>query len=311
MVGAKNSVLKLMAAALLAPGRDDDRQPARHLRRVDHARAARRGWAARSPRSRDGSTDSVQIDCAGRPAVRGAVRTGPQDPRLDQPARPAADPHRPGPGRAAGRRRHRLAAARHALRRARADGRRDPGRARLRRRRGRPAAGRTDLARLPERRRDREHPDRRRAGQGHHGDRQRRPRAGDRRPVPHARVDGRRDRRHRLVDARDRRRGRTCTRTRHVAVADRIVAGTWACAAVATRGDITVRGARRRAPRDRARQAGPLGRRRRRPAPTASGCGWTDRPKQLRRRDAALSRACRPTCSRRRSRCCRSPTAPR
>jgi UDP-N-acetylglucosamine 1-carboxyvinyltransferase len=31
--------------------------------------------------------------------------------------------------------------------------------------------------------------------------------------------------------------------TRHVAVADRIVAGTWACAAVATRGDVTVRGA--------------------------------------------------------------------
>lgn len=31
--------------------------------------------------------------------------------------------------------------------------------------------------------------------------------------------------------------------TRHVAVSDRIVAGTWACAAVATRGDITVRGA--------------------------------------------------------------------
>jgi len=30
---------------------------------------------------------------------------------------------------------------------------------------------------------------------------------------------------------------------RHVAVSDRIVAGTWACAAVATRGDITVRGA--------------------------------------------------------------------
>ncbi len=31
--------------------------------------------------------------------------------------------------------------------------------------------------------------------------------------------------------------------TRHVAVSDRIVAGTWACAAVATKGDITVRGA--------------------------------------------------------------------
>jgi UDP-N-acetylglucosamine 1-carboxyvinyltransferase len=31
--------------------------------------------------------------------------------------------------------------------------------------------------------------------------------------------------------------------TRHVAVSDRIVAGTWACAAVATRGDVTVRGA--------------------------------------------------------------------
>ena len=36
---------------------------------------------------------------------------------------------------------------------------------------------------------------------------------------------------------------RGCTRPRHHAVADRIVAGTWAMAAVATRGDVTVRGA--------------------------------------------------------------------
>ena len=52
-------------------------------------------------------------------------------------ARPAAGPHRPGEGGAARRRRDRLPAAGHALRRPGADGRRDPRRARLHRRRGR------------------------------------------------------------------------------------------------------------------------------------------------------------------------------
>ena len=82
----------------------------------------------------------------------------------------------------------------------------------------------------------------RRARQGHHRDRQRGARAGDRRPVPDAGVDGRPDRRRGFVDPRDRRR-RLLHPTTHHAVGDRIVAGTWAFAAVATRGDVTVRGA--------------------------------------------------------------------
>ena len=47
--------------------------------------------------------------------------------------------------------------------------------------------------------RHREHPDGRRARRGHHGDRQRRARAGDRRPVHDAAADGRQDRRRRAA----------------------------------------------------------------------------------------------------------------
>ena len=79
-----------------------------------------------------------------------------------------------------------------------------------------PGAGRADrrddLARLPERRRDREPADGGGARQGHDGDRQRRPRAGDRRPLPDARADGRADRRRRHLDARDRGRRPAATR---------------------------------------------------------------------------------------------------
>ncbi len=73
----------------------------------------------------------------------------------------------------------------------------------------------------------------------------------------------------------------------HDAVADRIVAGTWAMAALATQGDITVRGAQRRPPEDRAGQGGAGGRRgrgARRRLPGRHGPPAA----QLRRRDAAL-----------------------
>ena len=69
--------------------------------------------------------------------------------------------------------------------------------------------------------------------------------------------------------------------TTHDAVADRIVAGTWAMAAVATRGDITVRGANAAHLRDRAGQAGAGRRRGRGAAPTGSGSRWTERPKSF------------------------------
>ena len=98
--------------------------------------------------------------------------------------------------------------------------------------------------------------------------------------------------------------------TTHRAVADRIVAGTWAFAAVATRGDVHVRGAQAGPSRDRARQAGP-GRRRRRGAGRRVP-GADDRPAaQLRRRHAALPRAAdRPAAARDRA-ARRSPTARR
>ena len=98
--------------------------------------------------------------------------------------------------------------------------------------------------------------------------------------------------------------------TTHRAVADRIVAGTWAFAAVATRGDVHVRGAHAGPPRDRPGQARP-GRRRRRGAARRLP-GPDDRPAaQLRRGDAALSRVADRPAAARRSRCSRSPTAPR
>ena len=74
---------------------------------------------------------------------------------------------------------------------------------------------------------------------------------------------------------------------RHDAVADRIVAGTWAMAAVATRGDVDGARRRRRPPRDRAGQAGARRRRRRGAWPTASGCRSTTGPR------ASTSSRCR------------------
>ncbi len=60
VVGAKNSVLKLMAAALLAPGETTIEQPAGDLGRLDHARAARAAGLRRRRGQRRRSTDSVR-----------------------------------------------------------------------------------------------------------------------------------------------------------------------------------------------------------------------------------------------------------
>ena len=125
--------------------------------------------------------------------------------------------------------------------------------------------GAHDLARLPERRRHREPADGRGAGQGHDGHRQRRPRARDRRPLP---------------DAASRWAPRSTASARSTLEIDgvdglhpvdaRRRSPTGSSPAPGrsppslTRGDVTVRGARGRAPRDRAGQAG------RAPAPTSS-----------------------------------------
>ena len=178
VVGAKNSALKLMAAALLRRGPQRGRQRAPDHRHRDHGRGAaparlrgvagrRRGRPSTCPAEPGSEADYDLVRrlrasiCVLGPllARRGYVRV----------ALP-------------GRRRDRLARAGHARLRPGPDGRRDLRRARLRHRLGAGrAARRDDLAGLPERRRDREPADGGRAGQGRHGDRQRGPRAGDRR----------------------------------------------------------------------------------------------------------------------------------
>ena len=109
---------------------------------------------------------------------------------------------------------------------------------------------------------------------GHDGHRQRRARAGDRRPVRDARRDGRQD------------RGRSGTSTltvhgverlapvEHATVSDRIVAGTWAFAAAIAGGDLTVRGGQARhldIVLDKLASAGASVERRRRRLPRARG----------------------------------------
>ena len=110
----------------------------------------------------------------------------------------------------------------------------------------RPPARCRHHARVPQRRRDREHPHRGGARQGHDGDRQRGARAGDRRPVRDADGDGRRDRGRRLVDAGGaRRRARLAARRRPRASSPTAsrpppTSPPWPCAG----GEVVLRGAR-------------------------------------------------------------------
>ena len=106
--GAKNSALKLMAAALLADGSHDAGGRARHPRRADHGRAAApaglRGRARPGRRRRGGRRP-------GDARAPGGLRPGPGDAGLDQRARAAAGPLRVGRRGAARRGRDRLARA--------------------------------------------------------------------------------------------------------------------------------------------------------------------------------------------------------
>ena len=168
VTGAKNSALKLMAAALLAPGRTTiDEVPdildvaimSEVLRRlgcdVDVRAHRRRRW--RRPGRRRRAREALDRD---------RLRPGPQDARLDQRARPAGRPLRLRAGGAARRRRDRLPRPGHAHLRPRAARRDDRQRARLPRRDRAPADRHVDLAGLPVGRRDREPGDGGRPGRG-------------------------------------------------------------------------------------------------------------------------------------------------
>ncbi len=142
-----------------------------------------------------------------------------------------------------GRRRDRLARAGHARVRPAADGRRHLQRARLRHRQAPnelhgatiwldfPSVGATENLLMAAVLAD-----------GHHRDRQRRPRAGDRRHLPDADRHGRADLRRRHVARSRSRASPSCTRSSTATIGDRIVAGTWAFGAAMTRGDVTVHG---------------------------------------------------------------------
>ena len=210
VTGAKNSALKLMAAALLAAGRDHHRRGPRHPRRRDHERGAAaaglRGRPTSAPPAAAAAAGCV-VDVPGEPVDRDRLRPGPPDARLDQRARPAGRPLRHRPGGAARRRRDRLPRPGHAHLRAwsgwaprssASTASSSPPRPRLT---GTsiwldfPSVGATEnlvMAAV--------------LAAGHHGHRQRGPRAGDRRPLHDARRDGRPHRRRRHLH--DHRRGR-------------------------------------------------------------------------------------------------------
>ncbi len=102
--------------------------------------------------------------------------------------------------------------------------------------------GRGHPARLPQRRRDREHPHGRRPRPGHDDDRQRRQGARDRR---HRRDAHRRwalASRAQAPPASSSTASTPCTRPSTAVLPDRVAAGTWAFAAATTRGDIEVVG---------------------------------------------------------------------
>ena len=202
--GAKNSVLKLMAAALLAPGRTTVRNVPDILDvEIMSELLVRLGCDGRPRPCR--RFPHHRRPAGSRPSC--GLRPRPSDARLHQrpgPARGAVRCRRGGPAR---RGRHRVATARLPHRRPGQDGR--DGRQRARVHRG-PGAGRparrADLSGLPQRGGDREPAGRSGPREGHERHRQRRTRAGDRRRVPDAPGDGRADRRDRELHARDRRR---------------------------------------------------------------------------------------------------------
>ena len=277
-----------MAAALLAPGRTTLGPRPGHPRRRDHGRAAApaRLHGRPRPRRRDGRRSTSPRCSATRPTTTWSAGCAPRSTCSARcsPAAARRDVALPG-GDAIGSRPLDLHVDGLARMGATVDSEHGflvatapPG----------GLVGAHDLAGLPERRRHREHPDGRGARQGHDGHRQRGPRAGDRRPL---RGCSSRWARGSTASARRRSRSRASTRcspVEHDVVPDRIVAGTWAFAAAMTRGDVTVHGAQRRAPRDRARQAASRPARRCSARSDGFRVACDRRPARRRRRDAAV-----------------------
>ena len=199
VTGAKNSVLKVMAAALLAEGRTT-LTDVPHILDVEIMGELLRRLGCEV--DYDPDTATVVIDVPGRARAPGRLRPGTPDPRLDLRARPADRPLRPRPrsrcpgGDAIGSRPLDFHIA--GLTKLGAELDNEHGYIVARAPHGPDRCDR--LAGLPERRRHRERADGRRARVGHHRHRQRGPRAGDRRPLPDAAADGRQDRRHRHLD---------------------------------------------------------------------------------------------------------------
>ena len=192
VAGAKNSVLKLMAAALLAEGTTvisncPEILDVPLMADVLRGLGARCRWPATTVSITTPAELSFHADFPAVGRLRASVCVlGPLMGRCRQAAG--------GPARG---RRDRVPAAGHAPVRPARDGRRDEHRARQGGRPGRRLHGASHRPGLPERRRDREHPDGGRPRGRHNGDRQCRPGAGDHRPRRAAGPDGREDRRRR------------------------------------------------------------------------------------------------------------------
>ena len=273
VVGAKNSVLKLMAAALLAEGTTtltncpeilDVPLMADVLRSLGCGVTVERDTVAIDvPDELGAEADYRSVSrlrasvCVLGPLVARCRRAVVPLPGGDAIGSRPLDMHQAGLQQA----------------------RRDHGdRARPRRRARRDAARGADLAGLPERRRHGEHPHGGRARRRHHRDRQRGPRAGDRRPRARcctqmgAKIEG-------IGTSTLTVHGVTALQpTEHRVIGDRIVGRHLGV----RRGDDPGRGhrARRRPapPRPRAGQAAQRGRGRPRRARRSSPCGWTAAP---------------------------------
>ena len=294
--GAKNSALKLMAAALLAPGRSVIHNVPEHPRRRGDGPAAapaRLHGRDRLPRRRrpDPRADvrAGHDRRAGGARPQGPLRARTPPPGIDRRAGPARRPLPPRQRGPARRRRDRLARPGHAHPRAAGARCRRTHRARAGRRRGaRRAARRQPLARLPLRRGDREPRDGGGAGAGHDASSTTSPASP--RSSTCARCWSRWARRSTGSPPRrwSSRASSGCTRSSTRTVTDRIVAGTWVFASAIAGGDLHIERRRGPPPRHRARQAG----RRRAPrssrARPASRCSTHKRLHVLRRRDAAL-----------------------
>ncbi|CAA9252899.1 MAG: UDP-N-acetylglucosamine 1-carboxyvinyltransferase, partial [uncultured Blastococcus sp.] len=200
--GSEEQCSQAHGGRVAGSGADDHRGGPRHPRRLHHERgAAAPGLRGGVPTHAGQRWRGKRRRRRPRAAVDGdRLRPRAQDARLHQRPRSAGGALRLRPGRPPRWGRDRLPRPGHAHLRARAAGCHDRQRARLPDRDRPPPDRHVDLAGLPLRGRHGEPGDGRCAGPRHDRDRQRRPRAGDQRPVLDARGHGRPHRRRRHLD---------------------------------------------------------------------------------------------------------------